>query len=174
MNNRTTDTESVELVPVVTQEDLNRVAVLGVRIWHEHYDTIIGKAQVDYMTAKFQSAEAIQEQIAQEEYHYYLLVERNGPVGYFAFRILEGLFLSKIYVAAEGRGKGYSRTVMDFLKKLCDEQQLGRIWLTVNKNNSSSIAVYEKLGFICIRTQVTDIGNGFVMDDYVMELNLSP
>ncbi|CAH0117684.1 MULTISPECIES: hypothetical protein [unclassified Paenibacillus] len=32
-----------------------------------------------------------------------------------------------------------------------------------------TIAVYEKKGFRTVRTQVADIGNGFVMDDHVME-----
>ena len=43
------------------------------------------------------------------------------------------------------------------------------IYLTVNKQNLISISVYEKLGFLRARDLVTDIGSGFVMDDYVME-----
>jgi ribosomal protein S18 acetylase RimI-like enzyme len=43
------------------------------------------------------------------------------------------------------------------------------IWLTVNRYNDATIAVYEKKGFRTVRTQVADIGNGFVMDDYIME-----
>ena len=48
---------------------------------------------------------------------------------------------------------------------------LGRsvIWLTVNKYNDGSIAVYNKAGFTVREEAIFDIGNGFFMDDYVME-----
>ena len=42
-------------------------------------------------------------------------------------------------------------------------------YLTVNKYNSSSIEVYKKRGFEITDAAVTDIGSGFVMDDYIME-----
>ena len=41
------------------------------------------------------------------------------------------------------------------------------IWLTVNKRNDDSIAIYKKFGMEIIRSEVTDIGSGYVMDDYV-------
>jgi len=50
---------------------------------------------------------------------------------------------------------------------------LSRIQLTVNKGNSGSISVYEHWGFVTVDSVVTDIGCGFVMDDYVMELVLN-
>ena len=33
--------------------------------------------------------------------------------------------------------------------------------------------LYEHLGFRKVREQVTDIGNGFVMDDYVFEYSIT-
>jgi ribosomal protein S18 acetylase RimI-like enzyme len=163
----------VELLPVIMQEDIREVAALAKEIWHEHYDSILGSEQVDYMTEKFQSSEAMKEQIEQG-YRYYKLVNQDGQAGYYAFRTNpDGLFLSKIYVAAKYRGRGYSRRVMEFLENLCREQKLHRIWLTVNRNNSSSIAAYESLGFTKIRTQIADIGSGFVMDDYIMEKSIT-
>jgi ribosomal protein S18 acetylase RimI-like enzyme len=40
--------------------------------------------------------------------------------------------------------------------------------LNVNKNNNAQY-FYNKLGFIISKEEVIDIGNGYVMDDYVME-----
>ncbi|HJK07257.1 MAG TPA: GNAT family N-acetyltransferase, partial [Methanocorpusculum sp.] len=79
------------------------------------------------------------------------------------------MFLSKIYIRKKFRGRSYSRTTMNFIADLCRDNGLSMIYLTVNKQNLSSIAVYEKLGFVRARELVTEIGNGFVMDDYVME-----
>lgn len=167
----------VDLVSI-TAEDENEVleiAEFARIIWHEHYDSMIGKEQVDYMTVKFQSPEAMKNQMEKDGYRYFKLVNMDGLAGYFAFRTAsDGLFLSKIYIASKYRGRGYSHKVLEYLKQCAAEQKLERIWLTVNRNNSSSIAVYEKLGFDKVRMQVADIGSGFVMDDFIMEKRINP
>lgn len=43
------------------------------------------------------------------------------------------------------------------------------LYLHVNRENESAIRVYEHLGFVKADTMQTDIGNGFIMDDFVME-----
>ena len=48
-------------------------------------------------------------------------------------------------------------------------RELNKIWLTCNRNNTSSLEVYKHLGFEVVREEVADIGNGFVMDDYILE-----
>jgi GNAT superfamily N-acetyltransferase len=73
------------------------------------------------------------------------------------------LFFSKFYIQKEHRGKGYASQAMEFLVEICKDRRLGIIWLTVNRYNDATIAVYEKKEFRTVRTQVADIGNGFVM-----------
>ena len=79
------------------------------------------------------------------------------------------MFLSKLYLQQEYRGKKIASKAMEFLVALCRERGLKSIWLTVNKHNDITIAIYQKMGFYEIRQQRADIGNGFVMDDYVMQ-----
>ena len=43
------------------------------------------------------------------------------------------------------------------------------IFLNVNKYNNA-IHFYMKQGFTKVKDEVIDIGNGYVMDDYVMEV----
>ena len=43
------------------------------------------------------------------------------------------------------------------------------MFLNVNRHNESSIAFYEKIGFRKVYTEDNDIGNGYFMNDYVME-----
>jgi RimJ/RimL family protein N-acetyltransferase len=101
---------------------------------------------------------------------YYLVLHQAIPVGYFAFsKKAESLFLSKLYVLDSMRGSGMGRLALTFIEAQAKELQLKKIELTVNKYNSSSIQVYEKMGFITIDAIVQDIGNGYVMDDYVLE-----
>jgi len=162
----------LSLLPVQTAEDVTTVVELAGEIWTEHFPPIIGAAQTAYMIEMFQSAKAVRRQIAEDGYLYYLLQSGSDRIGYTAVHPEpenHAMFLSKIYIRKSFRGQGCSRAVVNFIANLCRESGLGMIYLTVNKRNFSSIAVYKKLGFVCAQELVTGIGNGFVMDDYVME-----
>ena len=49
------------------------------------------------------------------------------------------------------------------------EQGCRHLSLTVNKNNTGSIRAYESLGFVNLGPLQTDIGQGFIMDDFLMK-----
>ena len=158
------------LVERTSPKDLQRVQELAEEIWREHYIPIIGREQVEYMLSRFQSAEAIAEQIGQG-YVYYLMLARGEPAGYLAYvRDPDGvsLQLSKIYVRPGERGSGLGKAGLRLVQDHCLRLGLDRIRLTVNKNNSDSIAWYRRMGFEYAGAQVADIGGGFVMDDYVL------
>lgn len=165
---------SIQFEKLETKAQIKEVAVLAEEIWHEHYDSIIGKSQVDYMVDKYQSENAMVNQIENEGYQYFMLVCLGGNAGYVAFcKDEEALFLSKIYIARKYRGRGYARKALDFIEEISKRNKVNKIWLTVNRHNDSSINIYEQLGFVISGTQVADIGSGFVMDDYIMEKALS-
>lgn len=136
-------------------------------IWHDHYDPIIGRAQVDYMIERFLSEGAIVWQLA-HGYRYYFVMAAGRKVGFFAYCLREdALYLSKLYLRRSERGKGYSRAILGHLIDRARQSGLPAIELNVNKHNESSIAVYEHLGFRRIRAEKNDIGAGYYMDDYV-------
>lgn len=152
-------------------EEIEETARLADEVWREYYVSIISIGQIEYMLDKFQSVAAITEQIQDQGYEYYLFKRENEPAfGYMSVKPEEGkLFLSKFYIVKNHRGQGYASQAIEFLERLCRERGFSHIWLTVNKYNHSSIAVYERKGFRIVREQVADIGNGYVMDDYIME-----
>jgi len=152
---------------------ITRAADLAAVIWKEHYTPIIGGAQVAYMVKKYTSAEAITAQIENHGYTYYLFSDGEEAFGYLAYYIDDGLFLSKLYLLNSHRGKGYARLALDMLKDVCRERGLRRIWLQVNKNNINSINAYRALGFEIFEEKVTDIGEGYVMDDYFMQTTIN-
>ena len=155
-----------------TDQDIRNLTTLAEQIWHEHFTPIIGKAQVEYMVEKFQSYAAVKQAVQEDSYTYFMIYDDNNDLsGYCGLRPDsddEGsLFLSKLYVRKESRGKGFSRALLAAARLAFPERK--RIWLTVNRYNDNTIAVYRHMGFSVIREQKTDIGGGFVMDDYVME-----
>lgn len=163
----------VSFPQVATDEDVQTVAALAKEIWTEHYTPIIGAAQVEYMLANIQSESAIRQQIDHERFLYFLIEFDGEPVGYIGVQLGESeLFLSKIYVRDSERNKGLGGEAVRFVTALAKTLGARKISLTVNKNNTVAIQSYEKYGFENLGSTVKDIGGGFVMDDYRMELTL--
>lgn len=152
-----------------TDSEIQDIAILANEIWHQHFIPIIGEAQVEYMVEKFQSYPAIKSQIENDGYEYYQILSGHTMVGYTGIhQENNALFLSKLYIKKDFRGQHLSTKALGFLIQLCKERGLGKIWLTCNKYNSNTLAVYDHLGFVITDEQVADIGNGFVMDDYIL------
>lgn len=159
----------------VNPEQVDELAALAKPIWTDHFTPIIGAEQTAYMIEKFQSAPAMRAQMANEGYHYYFFLYDGQKAGYTGIRRDgDSLFLSKIYVEKSFRRKGIASHGIAFMTDLCRREGLRKIWLTVNKHNDGSIACYRSRGFTVAYPLVTDIGNGFVMDDYVMEKWVAP
>lgn len=156
---------------ISSQADIDAVAVLAREVWTEHFTPIIGEAQVAYMLDTLQSPTAIARQIGEEGYEYYLVSNGNEPVGYFALVSDErsgSMQLSKLYLKRAYRGRGWGKAMLSFVEQACTTRGIRELWLTVNKNNTGPIAFYRQAGFTIAKPVVTDIGNGFVMDDYRM------
>jgi len=154
--------------------EIEIIAYLAHKIWNHHYVPFIGQAQVDYMLDKFQDAEAIQHQI-ENGYEYFIIYHQENPCGYLALvpNMDElTMMISKIYVDSNFRGLNLGSRLLDFSIKEAKERCLKLIWLTVNKDNSNSIEWYQKKGFSVIEKIEIDIGNGFIMDDYKMEMTI--
>jgi ribosomal protein S18 acetylase RimI-like enzyme len=164
----------MEIVPVDSGELIDVAEKLAYEIWREHYASIVTREQIEYMLENFQSSNIIAKQISEKNYKYFLMKNSEGSFeGYFA--IVPGeedIFLSKIYVRKSSRGKGYGKKSVLFIKDFAERNNFKSIFLTVNKNNSSSIEAYKKIGF-CIAGEIKqDIGSGFFMYDYKMRLGV--
>ncbi|WP_338086520.1 GNAT family N-acetyltransferase [Negativibacillus massiliensis] len=161
---------TIKLQQVTDKEQICQVAQLADEIWHEHYQNILSPEQIDYMVERYQSVQAITEQLEQG-YHYLLALEDGQPCGFCGYhRETDRMFLSKIYIRKDFRRRGIASA---FLKQVTEESQgLAAIYLTVNKHNAGSIAAYQHFGFETIDSVVTDIGHGYVMDDFIMQKSL--
>lgn len=159
----------VEFRKVTQKKDIDLIAGMAEIIWHEHYTPIIGKEQVLYMLKKFQSSESMMDQI-KNGCSYVLIRHDEKDIGYLAYEQRKNsIFLSKIYLLKESRGKGFGKRAMDYVFEKAGELNCVSVQLTVNRFNKGSIQAYENSGFEKRGELVQDIGNGFVMDDYFME-----
>lgn len=167
---------NVTFVPVKEGADQEKLAEMARTIWNEYWPAIIGQAQVDYMVENFQSLQAIRDDMAEHAYEYWFLeADEDGGsriVGYTGGHEepeTNRYFISKIYLFAEERGRGFASKTIRFYEDLCRERGLKAMYLTVNKHNELGVRAYKGKGFETIDAVETDIGNGFIMDDFIME-----
>lgn len=157
-----------------TMGDFAGISALARRVWHDTYDGLIGAEQTGYMLEKFQSPEKIARDVENEGYVYAMAMAGETLAGYCGVQPREDgrVFLSKLYVAPEWQRRGAARALAEHFAREYAQKGYTRMWLTVNRGNQRAIAAYERLGFSVSGTLVTDIGQGYVMDDYTMETEL--
>ena len=91
----------------VQSADAEELSVLATRIVKDYYDSIIGAQQNDYMLKKFQTTTAIQEQLS-HGYSFFFAQTEGRNVGFLGYYLREDhLYLSKLYLDKQERGKGY-------------------------------------------------------------------
>ncbi|MCD7780397.1 MAG: GNAT family N-acetyltransferase [Candidatus Gastranaerophilales bacterium] len=160
----------MNFINIKTDEEIKKLAVLTSEIWHEYWPCILSEEQINYMVEKFQSYNSLKTQIEEEKYIYNILEDNGNIIGYFGASPKDNyLFLSKLYIKKDFRGLGCGKQAFKKIKQIAQQCNKNVILLTVNKNNINTIKAYETWGFIKTNETVTDIGNGFVMDDYIME-----
>ena len=150
------------------------VIELTKKIWPVAYGTILSKAQLDYMIQKFYNETALQELIQKGHIFYLAQDEKENYVGFVSYEINsvpDKTKIHKIYVLPETQGTGLGRQFFELVKEKAKENNQKAIFLNVNKYNNA-LHFYTRLGFTIIKDEVIDIGEGYVMDDYVMELSI--
>jgi ribosomal protein S18 acetylase RimI-like enzyme len=156
----------------MTAADFATLARLGDAIWREHYIRIISSAQIDYMLAGRYTPEKLRLYLNAEDRWLVLLRIDSRAVGYCSYALAENpgeMKLEQLYVLPDLHGKGLGKLMLSHVEEQARARGRSTLVLQTNKRNDIAIAFYRKAGFTVREEAVFDIGNGFVMDDYVME-----
>ncbi len=159
---------SVKLIKAQTG-DIPLIAELADMIWHQHYTGFINIEQINYMLKLMYSYESLQEQMMQKKHAFYLIEQNSKKIGFISVSktddVIQGYFIHKFYLDQTLAGKGSGTLAHNELIKLLNPSRLS---LTVNRQNYKSINFYFKNGFKIESVADFDIGNGYVMNDFVM------
>lgn len=144
--------------------------------WAIAYKEIISNEQLEYMLDKMYSTESLQNQIQVQGHQFILANLENKPVGFAAFNNKETIpekrvKLHKIYVDPSQQAKGVGKSMLQFIMNDISLEGVKYLELNVNRENKA-IGFYNKLGFTIIAEEDIPIGNGFFMNDYVMQISL--
>lgn len=156
-------------------DELSKVQSIAQRTWPTTFANILSSEQIEYMLNWMYSLEMLESQF--EKGHIFLLAEENGEeLGFagFELNVAEGpkAKLHKIYLLPEAQGKGAGKALTLELADRARKSNQKSLLLNVNKYNQKAINFYHRIGFQEIYKEVIDIGNGYIMDDVVMELSL--
>ena len=167
---------ALELVPVESDAQIAEARAVAEKTWPRTYAGIIPDAQIPYMIGRMYSPDAIRRDSAAGSP--FFLVKADGrTAGVCSADVGRrdadgGAELHKLYVLPWYWGRGVGRWVLDELSRRCREAGAASVWLRVNKQNVRAQKAYRAAGFAKERAVCTDIGEGFVMDDFVYRRTL--
>jgi diamine N-acetyltransferase len=168
-----------------TVADIPTIQRIARETWPSAYGEILQPGQIAYMLDRMYSTEALSAQMSITEnapnpQQFLLLREsRDNDDSYCGFAAFQtnasGRSVSKLhklYCLPRTQGRGFGKMLVNEVKRLCLLEGQRSLILNVNKYNNAR-RFYEKLGFRVLREEVIDIGEGYVMDDYVFGIELT-
>jgi ribosomal protein S18 acetylase RimI-like enzyme len=167
---------SVEIAPL-REEDIPALIALARDIWHRHYPSIISVEQIEYMLAQRYTPEVIRAQLRSGRAWWEKLLLDGVMVAFSACEPGEHegeLKLDKLYVRCDLHGRGYGSLLLRNAQQRARQMGCRRLYLQVNRHNRGAIETYLRNGFVISREAKFDIGHGFIMDDYVMSMDIDP
>jgi ribosomal protein S18 acetylase RimI-like enzyme len=152
-----------------TETDIPLLRDLAQRIWRECYPGIITMEQIEFMLGWMYSEEEIRRQI-RAGVTWEIVEHEGGAIGFLSFS-LEGdgrVKLHKMYLLPARQRGGLGQQLLAHVCERAAALGAREVWMQVNKRNERAIGAYLRAGFRIAEEATFDIGNGFVMDDYLM------
>jgi RsiW-degrading membrane proteinase PrsW (M82 family)/ribosomal protein S18 acetylase RimI-like enzyme len=153
--------------------DIPLIKMLARQIWPQTYEKILSGEQIRYMMNMIYSESALERQMSDGQ-QFIVVYNAAIPVGFASFNEIErGIFkLQKIYLLMNQQGRGAGKFTIAQVIAEIQPRGATALRLNVNRHNKAK-SFYEKLGFVVIAEEKIDIGSGYFMDDYVMEVQLT-
>lgn len=160
----------------VVADDAEAVSAMAWDIWHRHYyPDILPLAAIRHLWERAYRKDQIAADIERGAAYHWIEREEDR-VGFVAWRqdpVEPRLWLSKLYVVPECHGMGFGAFALACAERAARDRALPEIRLYVFKKNLRAIRAYQRAGFHIAEKEISDAGNGFVYDDYVMSKTLA-
>jgi GNAT superfamily N-acetyltransferase len=153
-------------------DDINTIGFLAQQIWPDTYGDILSAEQLKYMLKLIYSPRALRRQMVDEHQQFLILERAEEPIGFASWSAMSnpGVYkLHKLYVQTGRQGKGLGRTLLQFILETIRPEGAGKLRLNVNRHNKAR-QFYERMGFTVIGEEDIDIGHGYFMNDFIMEI----
>ncbi|MCL2525370.1 MAG: GNAT family N-acetyltransferase [Betaproteobacteria bacterium] len=156
-----------------TPDEVPAIAALAREIWQAAYAEIISQAQIDFMLAQRYDHQRLRADLDSADKWFDLACHDGRRAGFAGSEIYRGEFkLDKLYIHPDYQRRGVGGQLIAHVAARASRLGYSGLILAVNKRNEKAIAAYGKHGFTIREAIETDIGDGFVMDDFIMEKKL--
>lgn len=153
-----------------SSEDYNIIRELADRTWYPTYLSILSQEQLDYMLEMMYSPAAYTEQLSIKNHHFLLASEEGTFLGFASYELnyhSETAKIHKLYVVPEAQGKGVGQKLLSVIENEALKNTNDKIVLNVNRFNKA-VNFYQKAGFEKAGEEDINIGNGYLMEDFIM------
>jgi GNAT superfamily N-acetyltransferase len=158
----------------LTKDDIIIVHQLAKTIWPEAFKDILKPDQIEYMLDWMYDVNTLTEQV-QTGHLFYMVTLDGVPKGFLGvepnFPDVGTLRIHKIYVDTNVHGKGLGKALLGKAIEIGKELDVATVNLNVNRFNKA-VDFYKAQGFQIVKEENIDIGRGYLMEDYVMVLEL--
>ncbi len=159
-------------ITTATEVDFPIIQKIAYETWPVTYGNILSETQLNYMLGNFYSDATLQKNFTEKNHRFLLIADENGVLGFASYehhyQQNQVTRLHKLYVLPQAQGKGAGKQLLEQVERLAQEQQQKSVSLNVNKFNNA-YAFYLKNGYEKIGDIDIPIGDGFLMEDFVME-----
>lgn len=165
-------TLSIHLLKEGEVDSLQKVAQ---KVWPATFKEILSPAQIAYMMEMMYSPKSLLEQ-QKSGCRLFILKKDAEDIGFISLEHNKDdsgkTKVHKIYVLQEIQGTGAGKFLMDHAFAEAEKYGDAAVFLNVNRYNKA-IGFYEYYGFKKMYTEDIDIGQGYLMEDWVMERPLN-
>lgn len=157
----------------VGENDAERIQDLAYLTWPDTFIEILTQDQIKYMLEWMYNIPRLKEQIVSRHEFYIIRDEKDlGFIGIEFNHPESGIVkIHKLYVLPDQQGKGLGIKLFEFIRARSVKEGMRSIQLNVNRFNKA-VGFYYHIGFNTIKEEDIDIGQGYLMEDYVMEYQL--
>lgn len=158
----------IEITPA-TINDIEVIQNIARPTWGIAYQEILSDEQMQYMIDMMYSTESLKNQMENEGHVFLLACENETPIGFVSFQLgEEKVKLHKLYVLPQQQGKKIGEKLIKEVERKTSEAGRKSVLLNVNRYNKA-LHFYKREGFNIIEEVDIEIGNGYLMEDYVLE-----
>lgn len=166
----------IYLKQITDKEDLFTLQKLAIEIFPHTYKSILSQEQIDYMMNMMYSSDILNIQFNSANQTFYLVLSQNVPVGYCAIEFESdkaALIIQKLYLLPRLQGQGLGKCIMNQIITIARELHppVRIVRLYVNRYNQAK-NFYLNYGFNIAEERDNPIGEGYFMNDYIMEYAL--
>lgn len=158
------------------KEHVELIQQLAYAIWPDTFKQILSPAQIDYMLQWMYNPSTLLKNI-ESGHQFWLAYEQQEPIGFIGLQVdfpqPGDLKIHKLYVLTSRQGKGLGKLLINQAVRIGVESACNRLILNVNRFNQA-VSFYKHIGFQILYKEDIAIGEGYLMEDFVMGYELKP